>query len=362
MLRNIQYISFLALLLFAAIGCNQTPEPIVSAEFSLNDSLLKRLLIDTVHAANTTSDLSLSAKIVANEDRQAIIYPMVSGTVKDVSVVVGDYVNKGQLLASLSSAEMAGFEAELVSASAALANADRSLKQTEALYNSGLASSKELEEAKNEFLVKQAEVGKARSVFRLNGGKMDGQYSISSPISGYITERNVNTNMQLRPDNDKPIFAVADLSVVSAMISVYESDIPKIKAGDEVEIALLAYPDRSFTGIVDKIYNVLDPESKVMNARVSIKNPDLILKPGMLATAKIQSRSSINLPVVSSRGIIFDDNKHYALLLDASNKLKIQEVEISRKSAGRAYISSGLEPGDRIIASRQVFIFESLKK
>jgi cobalt-zinc-cadmium efflux system membrane fusion protein len=361
MYKQIIYISFTMLIMATALGCSPAVEPSTVERFRVTDSLIKKLLIDTVQQANAQSELSFSAKIIANEDQQALIYPMVSGTVTTVPVRIGDYVKKGQLLASLSSAEMAGFEKDLVSARADLSISKRNVENLRQLYNSGLASSKELEEAQHDFSVKEAELKRTASVLKLNGGSRSGNYAITSPISGYIVEKRVNSNMQLRPDNDNPIFAIADLSKVSALINIYESDIPKIKEGDDVQLTLLSYPDRAFTGKINKIYNLLDAESKVINARVSIENPDLILKPGMLATARINSRSNIDLPVVRSRGIIFDDNRNYVLTLDSASNVKVKEVQISRKTAGLAYISKGLDAGERIIASKQVFIYESLK-
>jgi cobalt-zinc-cadmium efflux system membrane fusion protein len=359
--KRLTYITFLTLMLLQMLSCNPAVEPVVSEQFQVNDSLLKRLLIDTVQQANTASELNFSARIIPDEDKRAAIYPMVSGTVQNVPVMIGDYVKKGQQLASIASAEMAGYEKEVIAAEAELATSTRNLTQTESLYSSGLSSGKELEEAKNEVRVKQAELARANSILKLNGGNRSGRYRITSPIAGFIVEKNINSNMQLRPDNDQAIFTVADLSQVSALINIYESDIPKIAEGDEVSISLLSYPDRSFSGRIDKIFSVLDADSKVINARVSLSNPDLILKPGMLATAKIQSRSGVNLPVVNSRGIIFDDNRNFVLLVDNSSKVKIQEVKLSRQNAGRAYIAEGLAAGDRIIASKQVFIYESLK-
>jgi cobalt-zinc-cadmium efflux system membrane fusion protein len=347
--------------MITASGCRSSVEPVEAKQFEVTDSLIKRLLVDTVQHANTQHELNFSAKIIPDEERQALIYPMVSGTVKNISVRVGDRVSKGQVLATLSSAEMAGFEKDVIGSAAELRNARRSLESAEQLYRSGLSSARELEEAKNDLLVKQAEDRRARSILKLNGGNSSGKYTIVSPITGFIVDKNISSNMQLRADNDQHLFEIADLSSVSAMVNVYESDISRIREGDEVKISILSYPDKVFSGNVNKIYNTLDKESKVMNARVSISNRDLLLKPGMLATVKVQSKSGINLPVVSSRGIIFDENRNFVLKLSAANKVVIQEVEVSRKTSGNAYISKGLEAGDRIIASKQVFIYESLK-
>ena len=167
--------------------------------------------------------------------------------------------------------------------------------------------------------------------------------------------------MQLRSDNDKSLFTIADLSNVWAMINIYESDISRIKAGDEVSLSTLSYPEQVFKGKIDKIYNLIDQESKVMNARVVIANTQALLKPGMLGTVKVSAHAGIDLPAINARAIVFDNNKNYVLVLNNENKVRIQEIEIGRKTADRVYISKGLTAGDRVIASKQVFLFENLK-
>ncbi|WP_316806750.1 efflux RND transporter periplasmic adaptor subunit [Pedobacter agri] len=343
------------------IGCSNNKVETPTEKFSITDSLLSRLIIDTVQQANGKADIIFSAKISANEDRKSELFPMVSGSVNRVNVRLGDQVQAGQTLATVNSAEMAGFDKEVIAANAELKTADRILKQAEQLFESGLSSARELEEAKNEYQIKKAELKRANSVLKINGGSSTGLYAIKSPLNGFVIEKNVNDNMQLRGDNDKSLFTVADLSNVWAMINIYESDISRVKPGDEVNLSTLSYPEQIFKGRIDKIYNLIDQDSKVMNARVVISNPDFLLKPGMLGTVKVSASSGVNLPVVNARAVIFDENKNYVLLLDKNNKVRIQEIEIGRKTADGIFISKGVEAGDRVIASKQVFLFENLK-
>ncbi|WP_293311277.1 efflux RND transporter periplasmic adaptor subunit [Pedobacter sp. UBA5917] len=342
-------------------GCSEHKTAAPAEKFAITDSLINRLLIDTVQQANSKTELMFSAKIAANEERRSELFPMVSGTVNRVGVRLGDQVSSGQTLATLTSSEMAGFDKEVIAANAELKNAERAVKQAEQLFQSGLSSAKELEEAKNDYQIKKAEVKRAASVLKLNGGSSSGLYAIKSPINGFVIEKNVTQNMQLRGDNDKSLFTIADLSNVWAMINIYESDISRVKAGDEVSLSTLSYPDKVFKGKIEKLYNQVDQDSKVMNARVVIPNPGFLLKPGMLGTVKVSANSAIDLPVLNSRAVIFDENKNYVLVLGADHKVRIQEIEIGRKTADKTYISKGVQAGDRIIASKQVFLFESLK-
>jgi membrane fusion protein, heavy metal efflux system len=355
------YVLALVVVAISLQRCTTASETTTNDKFEVTDSLISKLTIDTVQSPNNLTVLNFSAKITANEDLQAVIYPMVSGTIGNVNVKIGDKVSKGQLLATVASSEMAGFDKEVISADAELRNATRALKQAEELYHSGLSSAKELEEAKNDFTIKQSEAQRAKTILKLNGGNTKGNYRIISPLSGYIIEKNISNYMQLRPDHEQSLFTVADLSNVWAVINIYESEIAMLKEGDEVEVAVLSYPDKVYKGMIDRIYNTIDHESRVINARVNIKNSGFSLKPGMMATVKVLSKSTIDLPSISPKAIIFDENKNYVLVLDPKQKIRIQEVEIGRKTTDRIYISKGLNAGDKVVASKQVFLFESLK-
>jgi len=362
-LRNqYSFIPILAFALYLIQGCSEHQTQPVTEKFAITDSLLSRLQLDTVQQANRQTELIFSASITEDQDRKSEIFPMVSGHLKQIKVKIGDQVASGQTLATLTSSEMAGFDKEVIAARVEMQNAERNLKQVQTLFESGLSSAKEVEEAKNDYQIKQAEVQRANAVLKINGGNGTSLYAIKSPINGFIIEKNANNNMQIRSDYEQSLFTVADLSTVWAMINVYESDISNLKEGDLVNVSVLAYPEKIFAGKIDKLYNLIDQESKVMNARVSLNNPSFTLKPGMLATVKVSASMNNNLPTVNARAIIFDDNKNYVLLVDPNKKVRIQKVEIGRKTADKVYISSGLNAGDRVISSKQVFLFESLKK
>ena len=85
------------------------------------------LTFDTVRSESVMSDLKLSGKISFNEDNVVKIFPLVSGHVVDVKVSLGDYVQKGQLLATVRSSDMAGYFNEYESAQSGVEIAKRIL-------------------------------------------------------------------------------------------------------------------------------------------------------------------------------------------------------------------------------------------
>lgn len=342
-------------------GCHHAEEaPEKDTKFQVTDTLLNSLLIDTVKDAGAISQITLTGSIAPDENKMVKIFPMVSGVVEDVHVQLGDVVQKGQTLAILKSPEMAGFNKDYVSSEADIKSTRRAYQSTQDLYKSGLASQKDMEQAQADYDKAVAEGKRASAVVSIN--KSNGQgYEIKTPISGFVVEKNLTNSMQVRADNSTNLFTVADLSTVYVLINIYESDISNVKTGDPVKITTLSYPDKVFTGNIDRIDNMLDPDNKVMHARVKITNPGNMLKPQMFANVIISAKSGENLPMVNTRALVFDNDKNYVLVVDGKAHVRIQPVTIAKTVEDRAYISSGLKAGDRVIASRQVYLYESLK-
>ncbi|MBC8986806.1 efflux RND transporter periplasmic adaptor subunit [Pedobacter sp. N36a] len=352
-----------AFLAVSSMGCQNQPEnkKEKNRKFTVTKTLIKQLLVDTVKTAKQSSLITLSGKIQADESKMIKIYPLVSGIAGAVTVQQGDAVRKGQLLTTLKSPEMAGFAKDAVSSRAELKNSHRALEVTEDLYKSGLASKKDLEFAKGEYQKAQAEIKRSKIVMGINKGNSTLAYELRAPISGFVVEKNITTNMQVRTDNTQNLFTVADLSTVWAILNIYESDISKVRAGDEVKITTISYPEKSFDGKIDKIYDILDQDSRVMRARVKIRNPNYMLKPGMFANINVSGQSGENLPFINSRCLVFDNERNYVLVLDKKAHLRVQEVELAKRVEDKVFIHKGLNAGDRIIASRQVYLYQSLK-
>ncbi len=342
-------------------ACTHHEQPAARDEhFQVTDSLLKSLVTDTVKAEDARAEITLTGSIAPDETKMVKIFPMVSGIAQSVHVQLGDLVHKGQVLANMRSAEIAGFNRDLVSAQADVHNYQRILSSTEDLYKSGLASEKDLEQARADYQKAAAESSRAGAIMSINKSTAKG-YEIQSPLNGYIIEKNITDNMQVRADNTQNLFTIADLSTVYVLINMYESDIANVQVGDQVQITTLAYPDKVFTGKIDKLFDMLDPDNKVMRARVRIENPNNLLKPEMFANVKIQAKSGMNLPAIKTNAIVFDNDKNYVIVIDGPAKVHIQPIEIAKRVEDVAYVSKGLQPGQRIVASRQVYLYESLK-
>lgn len=338
----------------AEAGTNET------TKYILPDSLAKTLIFDTVQNCQLTNSITLSGKVSFNEDNVLKIYPMLSGVIQDIKVMLGDYVQKGQVLAVIKSSEMAGFSNELLNAETNLRVAQKNLDATQDMYKSGLASQKELiatEAARDQA---QSELNRIKRVLHINGGNTNGDYVLKSPMSGFVVEKNATNNMSIRSDNGTNLFTISDLNKVWVIANVYESNIGMVHVNDEVEVSTLSYNDKVFHGRVDKIMNVLDPTNKVMKVRVVLPNPGYLLKPEMFANVKVTSQGNKQALCVASSAVVFDHSQNYVLVYHSNADIRIVPVQVINSSDDRTFINGDLKPGEKVIASQTILIYDAL--
>ncbi len=349
------------LLFFALPGCKGGEAPPAEKEkFSLPDSLVRTIRIDSVSSSRVVNSITLTGKVTFNEDNVAKIYPLVSGSVSDIKVMLGDYVQQGQTLAMIRSSEMAGYSNDLVTAETNTAVAKKNLEATKDMYKSGLASGRDSISAQASYDQASAALRKARQVLQLNGGSLTGQYQVKTPISGFVVEKQATNNMALRPDNSGNLFTISDLKNVWVIANVYESSISLIKPGDSVNVTTLSYPDKIFKGKVDKIMNVLDPTNKVMKVRIVLANPGYLLKPEMFASVMLNNTENKHMLSVPSTALIFDHSQYYVLVYKSPSDISIRPVQVENTIGDKTYISNGLSEGEKVIGSQALLIYQEL--
>ena len=331
-----------------------------SSKYALADSLIKTLKFDTIQDCQLTNTIILSGKVAYNDDHVAKIYPMVSGVIQNIKVMLGDYVQAGQVLGVIKSAEMAGISNDLVNAESNLRVSSKSLDATQDMFKSGLSSQKELLTAQAAQEQAQSELNRVKRVLHINGGNTNGEYIVRSPISGFVVEKFVTNDMSIRTDNSSNLFTISDLKNIWVIANVYESNISQIHLNDEVEVTTLSYPDKVFKGKVDKIMNVLDPTNKVMKVRIVLPNPAYVLKPEMFANVKVTNEGNHEALCVASSAVVFDHSQNYIMVYHSNSDIRIIPIEVINAFDNRTYISGNIKLGDRVIASQSILIYNAL--
>jgi len=356
---KIKSVALLSFILFIGQSCRHK-EVVAETKFCLTPTMEKSTTIDTVRSGEVEDELKLTGKITYDEEKVIKIFPQVSGVVSNVKVGIGEQVKEGQILATIKSSEMAGFENDLNNAQSNYEISQKNLNAVEDMYKGGLSSEKEYLIAKNDLKKAESELNKVKNIESVYGGSKTSEYKILAPISGFIIEKNINPNLQIRPDFSESLFVISDLKNVWVMANVFESDIPKVRKGYNALIKTLSYPDKIIDGKVDIVYNILDPVSKVMKIRIKLENNDYELKPEMFAYVTIKYSENVNKLIVPSNSVIFDNSKNYVLIYKDKCNIEPREIGIYKSVNEKTYIESGLKKGEKIVINNALLIYDQL--
>lgn len=359
---NIRYLFFAQGLLLLA-GCARTKAPVFeNAPLILTDSLLQVVRIDTVKLKEKTDELVLNGKVEFDQERVATVAAPFGGTVTEVAVELGDYVDKGQTLAVIRSSEVAEIEKQHVEATQDVAVAERNLREKEDLFNSGLVSEKERLEARQQSATANAELERVKASLALYHMESGAKYRLVAPVAGFVAEKSINCDMQLRSDREEDLLKICGLDDVWVMADVYQSDIRNIREKQQVRITALSYPEAEFTGEIDKIYNMLDAESKTMKVRVKLRNGGHLLKPGMFTTVRVRMDDTVRLyPAVPSDSVIFENGEYYTVVVAPDKKMEIRTVELCGQHDNVSFLKSGVNAGETVICKNALLVFNQLK-
>lgn len=361
-MRNIAIISIL--LTLAACRDNNENVLIARDPYIIPDSLLHVLTFDSVKQGELINSITFTGQVDFNQDKQVNLYPLISGNVEDVKVQLGDYVTKDQPLATVRSSEMANYTNNLIQAETSLNSAKKQLDATRDLYSSGLSSVLDLTNAQTNYDQAVAQLQMVKRILKINGNDTAGRYIVKAPISGFIVQKSITDAQSIRADNGSPLFTISDLMNVWVWANVYESNLDKIHLGDHVAVTTLSYPGRIFSGRVDKIMHVLDPNSRVTKVRVVIDNTDYALRPLMFASVAVSNTQHQQALYVPKSALVFENSRYYVLVYHGNGKAEITPVDplntLANDVDGKIYIRTGVTAGQTVITKDALQIYDQL--
>ncbi|WP_259013994.1 efflux RND transporter periplasmic adaptor subunit [Emticicia fluvialis] len=361
--KNIIFIT--GIFITAALGLQSCktetkPEETARESFVLTDTMMTKLGFDEVTSKVLLSEVKLSGKITANEDKVAKVFPRVDGNIEKLNVQLGDYVQKGQILAIIRSRQVAEMDNQLSMAMSNLQIARKNLGVEEELFKAGLEPERNLVNARQEVQKAEAELKRVHETMKIYDLGKEATYQIKSPISGFLIEKNAVEGMDFNIENIDNFFTISDLSDVWVLADVYETDINKVKIGYTCDITTLADPDRKIKGKIDKIFNVLDPESRVLKVRIRLPNPGYTLKPQMFAIVRVYHEEAQTMPAIPAKAIIFDKSRQWVMVFKDRRHIETRQVKVFKTVGDYAYIESGLALGEKIISNQQLLVYDAL--
>ena len=279
----------------------------------------------------------------------------VSGIVAHLYVDYNSVVKKGQVIAELDKtnlmSELASAKANLASVRSNLQYQKSNYERYNTLYQKGLISANDFEQARLSYEQAQQQVRTASESVRKAQTNL-GYATITSPIDGVVLSKSVEQGQTVAASFNTPeLFTIAqDLTNMQVVADIDEADIGEVREGQRVSFTVDAYPDDTFEGRVTQVRQEATTESNVVTYQVVISAPNasMKLKPGLTANVTIYTMEVSNVLAVPSKALKFVPNEKMLTEeqsiqdCQAKNKVWMQEGNVFKAYPVTVGISNGM--------------------
>lgn len=279
--------------------------------------------------------IHLPGKVAVNQNLVSNVTAHFPGRVRELYVdYTGDYVRKGQRLASI-------YSPELITAQRELLETARFKEQNPRLYESARRKLMlwEFPEETIDAIVESGEVMEELDFF--------------APVSGFVSEISISREDHIREGS--VMYRIADLSSVWVEFEAYESAVSGLSKGDDVTFNVSSLGSESFRGEVNFIEPFLNDASRTVKVRLNTSNPNNRMKPGMFAEGEISSGSTQNEKLLVPRSAVMWTGKRSIVFVDVSQDgnpaFEGREVELGMRAGNDYIIVSGLEKGEQVVTN-----------
>ena len=290
--------------------------------------------------------LTLTGSITA--DRQSEVAANVAGRIIATTIERGRQVKAGETLAIVDS-KAAGFSVAATAAQADLAvaqvnQAQEDCARGERLFKEGAIAEAEYNRQNTQCKTQLLQAQAARAQAELQA-KLAGDTIIRAPFAGAIGERYVNSGEYVQPASK--VASIYSFDPVRVTVSVPEPAVGKVKEGQNLDLRVAAFPDRTFPATVMFMSPTLRASTRDLVVEARASNPDAALKPGMFATVEITTGEE-NLPTVPEDAIASDGTVK-TIYLARDNRAFAIVVRTGLKKDGRVAVLEPLDEKTRVI-------------
>jgi len=323
---------------------------------------LKKAQVQTVHVdvKKTSSTLRVPGIVNPDEYREVHVTSLVGGVIKQVPVVLGDHVKRGQPLAVVFSSELAEAETQYLSHLAELEADHKKLVRTQNLVKLGAASQQEEEEVEAMHAGHESYVRAALEKLKLLGDsdqqitslkqaeQIDPNFVVPAPINGVVLSRTANLGLVVNTAQE--LFTVADLSTVWIMASINEKDFASVRVGTAATVTAQAYPGRLWKGRVIYIQPQVDAASRTAQARIEVANPREDLRIDMYTDVDLTYAGAPG-PVVPETAVQSIGERRFVFLpvKDNDGTFALRQVRLGPAAGGYYSVLQGLKMQDEVV-------------
>jgi Cu(I)/Ag(I) efflux system membrane fusion protein len=328
------------------------PAPDDDGVIRLPPEMIASLGVTTVAAelAPLTRTIRTTGNVVYDETRLTTITPRYAGFVERLYVdFTGQAVRRGQPLLEIYSPELVAAQEELLTAvrmqaqlgtGAAPAVTDRTAQLVDAARRR----------------LRQWDVSAAQVAEVERSGRARRTVTMHATSGGFVTEKMVQAGQGV--EAGMALYRLADLSSVWVEADIYEQDLRFVAAGQVMQVEIAAWPGETFRGRISYVYPEVRLDTRTARIRISLANPGGRVKPGMFATAQLETAVTESAVLVPRDAVMHSGSHAMVFVDEGAGAFRARQVVVGADMGGRTQVLSGLQPGERVV-QRANFLLDS---
>lgn len=358
-------------LLFAAVlagaACGPSPAPAATVpastpanplEITADAALLARLTLGEPAAATVAARQTVAARIDVDRTRVTRVGSPVMGRVSRLAAEEGQHVRRGELLALLDSTGLSEAQLAFLKALSDRQLAQRAAARAEVLLDADVIGAAERQRRDADLAQAQAEYDAARQQLALLGmpgeaiDELERTHRIN-PVSrvvagmdGTVLHRTVSIGQVIQPADTA--FEIADLSSVWLVADVPEQNAGHLRPGTRLEATVAALPGVRIEGTLSFVSAVVNEETRTVQVRMVLPNPDRRFKPAMLATVTLMDTPAVRR-VVPASAVVRDGDREGVFVQHDRDTFVLRPVSLGPEHGSRRVLLDGVAPGERIV-------------
>lgn len=315
---------------------NTSNDPLV---LEMTDAAVKLANIQTTkvgeYGVSEASTLRLSGKVAADESRRASQVTHLPGRIEKLYVrFTGATIQKGQKIADIFSPEMVAAQRELIEAKKLESTHPELLQAAQQKLRYWKINAEQIQQIENTGIVQDV-------------------FSIYADANGVVDNRRVSVGDYVK--QGAVLYDIMDLKQVWVLFDAYERDLGRFRLGDKIDFSTTALPEREFSGRINFIDPVINPETRVASLRVEVSNARTTLKPGMLVTGNLrQNIGNTGKLLIPKSAVLWTGKRSvvYVLVPETSvPSFQYREIELGNRLGSQYEVIKGLEPGEEVVTN-----------
>lgn len=346
----------------AASAASAASTPVAAPRTRFSDEQLRHngIVLTAAGPARLAPAVQLLGEVQLNQDRSVAVTPRLAGRVESVHAHAGDHVQRGQLLAVLSSPSLADQRAELLAARKRLPLARTTHDREKRLWEEKISAEQDYLAARH--ALQEAEITAEALQQRLAalgapaGDTAKGltRLEIRAPIAGVVVDKKISAGEVLR--EDVAVFQLADLSSVWVDLAVPAPEVARLSEGMTARVRASAF-EAEGEARLSYIGALIGAQSRSASARLVLPNPRGLWRPGLPVTVALQA-PAVDVPVAVPLEAVQTLDDARVVFVRQGQDFEARRVQTGRSDARQVEIVQGLAAGERY-ASRNSFLVKA---